>query len=230
MGMRPIIVDDTCPICEETYPYFMLQRCSRCGRLYCKNCTVLNDLGEVLCLNCARKMVTPRFRPKSKYAPLSIYLARRAAYTSQVTLKFSRIEEIIGDILPHSAYHSKNWWSNVRNRSPSEAWMTVGWRVEAVNLDGEEVTFRKEEKPASEGTSIPRKRRRKASKKTFREFVRKKSKRRRARTGPSKTKIAIAQARLKNIERARTSARSYRGLKPRSAYEKRLYKPEEKPK
>jgi hypothetical protein len=108
--------------------------------------------------------------------------------------------------------------------------MTVGWRVETVNLDGEEVTFRKEGRPTSEDAPAKKKRRRRTSKKNFREFVRKKSRRRRAKTGPSKTKIAIAQARLKNIERARASTRGHRGLKPRSAYEKRLYKPEEKPK
>ena len=230
MGIRPIIVEDTCPICEETYPYFMLQRCSRCGRLYCRNCTVLNDLGEVLCLNCARRMVTPRFRPKSKYAPLSIYLARRAVYSSQVTLKFSKIEEIIGDVLPYSAYHSKSWWSNVRNRSPSEAWMTVGWRVKSVNLEREEVTFKKEKKPASKDSSTKKTRRRRTSKKAFRELVHKKFGRQRAKKGPSKTKIAILQARLKNLERASALPPSYRGLKPRSAYEKRLYKPGEKPK
>ncbi|MFB0522535.1 MAG: hypothetical protein ACETV1_02095, partial [Candidatus Bathyarchaeia archaeon] len=47
---------------------------------------------------------------------------------------------------------------------------------------------------------------------------------------PSKTKVSMAQARLKNIERRKTYPREYRGrLKPRQAYEKRLYKPEERP-
>ena len=47
---------------------------------------------------------------------------------------------------------------------------------------------------------------------------------------PSLTRIAIAQARLKNISRRKASIRKYRGkFRPKSAYEKRLWKPDEKP-
>jgi hypothetical protein len=47
---------------------------------------------------------------------------------------------------------------------------------------------------------------------------------------PSLTKIAKVQARLKNIERQQSSMKSFRGKsKQRSAYEKRLFKPEAKP-
>jgi len=48
---------------------------------------------------------------------------------------------------------------------------------------------------------------------------------------PSKTKAAKLVARLKNLERKKASVPKYRGsFKPKPAYEKRLYKPEEKPK
>jgi len=82
--------------------------------------------------------------------------------------------------------------------------MTVGWRVESVNLEREEVTFKKE--PASKDSSTKKTRRRRTSKKAFRELVHKK------------------------FGRPSVLPPSYRGLKPRSAYEKRLYKPGEKPK
>jgi hypothetical protein len=49
--------------------------------------------------------------------------------------------------------------------------------------------------------------------------------------GPSKTKASKLYARILNLERQRNAARGYvKGLKPRSQYEKRLFKPNEKPK
>ncbi|RJS85753.1 hypothetical protein CW702_00705 [Candidatus Bathyarchaeota archaeon] len=218
--MRRIIVEDYCPICEESYPPHMFRRCSRCKRSYCLNCIIVDEKGEFLCLNCARRRVTPPFRPGSKYAPLSIYLARRSKYTSKVTLQFSSIEEIIGDVLPPSAYKSKGWWSNVRNRSPSESWLTAGWKVESVNLEKEEVTFVKEELKCKEKgsfNSIFRNR----SRKSIRRLV---EKRKKKKIQPSRTKLAKALARLQNLKEKRKSTPKYRGLKPKSPYEKRLYK------
>jgi hypothetical protein len=47
---------------------------------------------------------------------------------------------------------------------------------------------------------------------------------------PSKTRIAQAQARLRNIERQRMMSQAYPNKSPaKSAYEKRLFKPEAKP-
>ncbi|UCC33737.1 MAG: hypothetical protein JSW53_01670, partial [Candidatus Bathyarchaeota archaeon] len=47
---------------------------------------------------------------------------------------------------------------------------------------------------------------------------------------PSKTRIAKVVARYKNVQRERASMRRYRGrFKPKSAFEKRLYKPDAKP-
>ncbi len=217
--MRPIIIDNYCSICEESYPQNMLRRCSRCGRLYCLNCTIAN-LDEILCLNCARKMVTPQFKPKSKYALLSIYLAKKSVYTSKITLTFSKIEEIIGDILPPSAYNSKHWWSNTRGKTPSESWMTVGWKVESIDLVNKKVTFKKENKTIIK-ESPTHKKTKKRSKNAFRELTRRK---RKGKSKISKTKIAKALARLQNVARAKTSSLKYKGLKPKSAYQKRLYK------
>jgi hypothetical protein len=47
---------------------------------------------------------------------------------------------------------------------------------------------------------------------------------------PSLTRIAKAQARLRNVSRQKAAMRRYRGkFRPKSAHEKRLYKPDEKP-
>jgi len=47
---------------------------------------------------------------------------------------------------------------------------------------------------------------------------------------PSKTKASKLYARILNLERQRNASRGYvKGLKPRSQYEKRFFKPDEKP-
>ena len=138
------LIEEICTLCGEPYPYYQLRRCYKCGRLYCRNCVDFNEGHEVICLNCFRRMISPRGL-KSKYAQLSIYLARRAKYASYATLSFRRIEEIIGDHLPYSAYHYNHWWKNIRGRSPSEAWLTTGWTVQEVSLKNQEVTFQRKE-------------------------------------------------------------------------------------
>lgn len=171
----------------------------------------------IICLNCARRFVSPR-RIGTKYTPLSVYLSRRARWTNWVKLTFSRVEEIIGDELPLSAKRSKGWWGNTRSRSHAQAWLDTGWKVQEVDINHSTVTFKRpnilkiEKKSTKKG--VP------ASLPTF--------KPRRFRK-PSLTRIARAQARLKN-EFKKSTPRKYRGkFKPKPAYEKRLYKPEEKP-
>jgi len=219
-------IEEICALCGETYPYYQVQRCYRCGKLYCKNCTALNEDHQVICLNCFRRMISPRGL-KSKYAQLSIYLARRAKYGNHVTLSFKRIEEIIGDRLPYSAYHYNHWWKNIRGRSPSEDWLTTGWTAQEVNLENQEVTFQRKElsEIKTEDQTSNRKRRRKRSSEAFKALARKQPQKRRI---PSKTKIAKVQARSKNIQR-KSAIPQYRGkIKPKKAYEKKIYKPEEK--
>ncbi len=210
---------EECNLCGRVFPYYSLRRCFRCGKLYCKSCITenLTDRSYIICLNCARRFVSPR-RSGTKYTPLSVYLSRRARWTNGVKLTFSGVEEIIGDDLPLSAKRSKGWWSNTRSRSHAQAWLDVGWKVQEVDLNHGTVTFKRpnilkiEKKSTKKGVS--------ASLPTF--------KPRRFRK-PSLTRIAKAQARLKN-EFKKSTLRKYRGkFKPKPAHEKRLYKPEEKP-
>ncbi|MEM2914049.1 MAG: hypothetical protein QXH91_01415 [Candidatus Bathyarchaeia archaeon] len=218
------IIEEECSLCGETYRYYSLLRCYQCKKLYCRNCIIFDEKGQVTCLRCARRNVSPQIQ-RGKYAYLSIYLAKRAKYSEHVTLPFAKIEEIIGEQLPSSAHYDKYWWSNIRNRSPSESWLTAGWSVQNVDLDRREVSFIKDKTTTIEiPKKITRKKRRSLSFKALATKTRRRNLRK-----PSKTTISMVQGRFKNIKRAKTT-KVYRGkFKPKKAYEKRLYKPGENP-
>ncbi len=133
-------------------------------------------------------------------------------------MRFAEIEDIIGDKLPDSAYKYKHWWSNIRNHTPSESWLTVGWRVDEVNLEKEKVTFVREEKLSEEKPEIRGGSRDRKSAPEFKILALKAKIRKRIPV--SKTKVSMLQARLKNIERARRMRRR-RGRNP---YERKLYR------
>ena len=189
---------EECALCKRLVALPFLRRCSKCGRLYCSACIAweLSEEGRFLCLNCARKLVTPK-RAGTKYSNLSNYLARRARYTKRVTLSFSKIEEIIVNELPYSAKTDKNWWSNARGSAHTESWLGVGWRVENVDLEERLVVF-------TRPNLLPKKRRRKEPSESRPVLSTPKRKRRKL----SKTKLAILQARLSNIERKRQLTKS----------------------
>jgi hypothetical protein len=58
-------------------------------------------------------------------------------------MSFVAVEAIIGAGLPASARSYRAWWSNetAPARSQSDVWQAAGWRVQAVNLTAEHVTF-----------------------------------------------------------------------------------------
>jgi hypothetical protein len=197
-------------------------RCFRCKQLFCKSC-ITEDLSEgkyLVCLNCARRFVSPKGTFKGKYTPLTLYLSRKANWTRWVKLQFSRIEGIIGKDLPASAHRTIEWWTNTTS-SQGKAWLSVGWNVKEVNLEEGTVIFTRPEALTPEKK---RRRRRASALVSLPEYKPRKTKK------PSLTRIAIAQARLQNISRKKASIRKYRGkFHPKSAYEKRLWKSEEKP-
>lgn len=224
-------MEEACGLCGRVFPYYTLRRCSKCRRLYCGDCIIFTWDRDIfrhvaLCLNCARRSVSPR-KVGGKYTPLSIYLARRARYTSIVTLTISKMEEIIGDSLPSSAFHSQKWWMNSHNTVQGQAWLDAGWEVDNVDLDARIATLKKTTgKPAKAYTKTSDWR--KGTSKWMKKTPRPTTPRRRGR--PSKTRISKARARLTNIQREKASMRQYRGrFKPKAAFEKRLYKPDAKP-
>ncbi len=219
-------VHEDCSLCGVTVPYYALSRCNRCKKLFCRNCLVNDEEGKPTCLRCAKRRLMPA-APRSKYAPLSQFLVRRAQYTDFVTLSFRFIEEILGDKLPDSAYSSERWWSNRLSHSASESWLTVGWMIENVNLAKKRVSFKK--KVSTLRRTQKKRQRRKPLSPAFKALALKRKPKKPL--GPSKTKIAKTLARYKNIGRQKAMPQPIKGkFKPKSAYEKKLYKPTEKPK
>jgi hypothetical protein len=210
-GPRPPNSEEKCNLCKRTISPSKLMRCFRCKRLFCKSC-ITEDLVEskyLVCLNCARRFVSPKGTFKGKYTPLTLYLSRKANWTRWVKLQFSRIEGIIGKNLPASAYQNSEWWTNT-NSSQGRAWLSIGWEVKEVNLEGGTVIFTRPELLVGEKKP---KRKRTSALVALPEYKPRKTKK------PSLTRIAIAQARLQNISRRKASIRKYRGkFRPKSAY------------
>jgi len=180
------------------------------------------DPTRMLCLKCARKVVSPK--TISKYDRLRSYLKFRAAFTDTVRLSFAKIDGIIGDNLPINAYRSEAWWNNSSNNTRARAWLEAGWETQEVNLKEGYVIFRKVKGIRLEPV------RKKASheeiKKSFTPVPARFPKPRK----PSKTKVSKLYARIKNLERQRTSMPQYRGsFKPKPRHEKELFKPDKKP-
>ena len=108
-----------------------MRRCQRCKRLFCRDCMVpdvaTGDPTAMLCLHCARRVVSPRVR--SKYDGLTSHLKFRGAFTRVVKLSFARIDGLIGSNLPIGAYRDETWWSNSDSSAHARAWLDAGWEV-----------------------------------------------------------------------------------------------------
>jgi hypothetical protein len=199
-----------------------MRECQRCKRLFCRDCMVpdvaTGDPTSMLCLNCARRVVSPR--SVSKYDGLAAHLRFRGAFTRLVKLSFARIDGLIGSNLPMSAYRDEAWWSNSHLNAHAKAWLDAGWEVQEVNLKEGYAVFKKVR-------NVPFKRRSRRSeiKKPFTPVPVRSSKPK----VPSKTKVSKLYARIRNLERQRTSRGQVRGFKPRPQHEKKLFKPDEKP-
>jgi len=78
----------------------------------------------------------------SKYQPLLEHLC--GSNQHEVTLTFAQIETLMNEALPESARSKRAWWSNrTKGALQASAWMEAGYRVEDVDLDRQQVTFRK---------------------------------------------------------------------------------------
>jgi hypothetical protein len=180
------------------------------------------DPTRMLCLNCARRTVSPR--SVSKYEGLTRYLKFRGSFTDTVKLGFARIDGIIGDNLPIEAYESEKWWDNAPTRLHAKAWLEAGWEVQEMHLKEGCVVFKKvrDVKTASTGRKARVTQLDKAFTPVHVRPLKPKI--------PSKTKVSKLYARIKNLERQRTSMPKYHGsFRPKPKYEKKLFKPSEKP-
>jgi hypothetical protein len=215
------MVKDECGICQRVLRVSYMRKCERCKKLFCRDCMVpdvsTGDPTAMLCLHCARRVASPRSR--SKYGGLTGHLKFRGAFTSVVKLSFARIDGLIGSNLPMAAYREDAWWSNSASSVHAKSWLDAGWEVQEVNLQEGFVVFKKVR-------DVPFK---KCAKKIDKPF--KPVKVRSRRKAPSKTKVSQLYARIKNLERQRAEGqRNIRGLKPKRRHEKKLFKPDEKPK
>jgi hypothetical protein len=220
---------DECAFCNRVLSLYKLNRCARCKKLHCRNCMTHDLWSEdrrLICLNCARRIVAPR-HSISKYSQLNSYLRRKGYFTNLVTLTFPQIEGIIRDNLPFSAFKKEEWWSNKETSTQGQAWNKAGWNVETVDLQERKVTFRK----TTPLTPIKRdrRRRRKPALKPFKPVPVKPLRARK----PTKTRVAKVIARAKNLEHRRTEdplklGHAHVKLKPKSRYQKRLWKADRK--
>ena len=213
---------DECGLCGRVLSVSYLRRCQRCGKLYCRDCMIpdvsTGDPTRLFCLNCARRTVSPR--TVSKYNGLTGYLKFRGAFTDTVKLSFARIDGIIGENLPMSAYQSENWWNNLSSSPHAQGWLEAGWEVREANLKEGYIIFKKVKE-------VPAKKRSNEIKKPFTP-VRVRIPKPKT---PSKTRVSRLYARIKNLERQRTSIPKYHGsFKPKPKHEKKLFSPDEKPK
>jgi DNA-binding XRE family transcriptional regulator len=78
----------------------------------------------------------------SKYHPL--YDCLRQSEQDELTLTFSAIEALLGAQLPATARTQRGWWSNrSQGAVQAVAWMGAGYHAEDLDLNAEQVTFRK---------------------------------------------------------------------------------------
>ncbi len=217
---------DECGICKRVLSTYRLRKCERCKQLFCRDCMVpdvaTGDPNILLCLHCARRVVSPR--SVSKYDGLTKHLKFRAAFTNTVRLEFARIDGLIGSNLSIEAYRSEAWWSNSPSSSHAKGWLEAGWEVQEVNLKEGHVIFNKvRELPRVRGRG------RKSKMEITKPFTPVPVRPLKSKI-PSKTKASKLYARILNLERQRNASRvNVRGLKQRSQFLKRLFKTNEKP-
>ncbi len=78
----------------------------------------------------------------TKYYPL--YLHLRQLRTDECHLTLNEIETLLGTRLPSSARSYRAWWSNRGHGSvQARAWMDAGYHVVDIDLQAEQITFRK---------------------------------------------------------------------------------------
>ena len=215
---------DECGICSRVMRTTYMRKCERCKKLFCRDCMVpdvaTGDPNAMLCLHCARRVVSPR--TVSKYAGLEGHLKFRAAFTSLVKLSFARIDGLIGSNLPMDAYRDPAWWSNASTSIHAKAWLDAGWEVQEVNLKEGYAVFKKVR-------NVKFKKSKQKRLEITQPFTPVPVHRPRSKI-PSNTKVSKLYARIKNIERQRAMPRQpITGLKFKSHNQKRLFKSKEKP-
>jgi hypothetical protein len=167
------------------------------------------DPNLMLCLHCARRVVSPR--SVGKYEGLERHLKFRGAFTNIVKLSFARIDGLIGSSLPTEAFRDTSWWSNSSSNAHTKAWLTAGWEVQEANIKEGYVIFKKVR-------NVPLRKGGHRKLEINKPFTPVPIHRPRSKV-PSKTKVSKLYARIKNMERNRMAERrQIRGFKAKSRH------------
>ena len=167
------------------------------------------DPNLMLCLHCARRVVSPR--SVGKYEGLERHLKFRGAFTNIVKLSFARIDGLIGSSLPTEAFRDTSWWSNSSSNAHTKAWLTAGWEVQEANIKEGYVIFKKVR-------NVPLRKGGHRKLEINKPFTPVPVHRPRSKV-PSKTKVSKLYARIKNMERNRAAERrQIRGFKAKSRH------------
>ena len=77
----------------------------------------------------------------SKYDPLARFLSELDE--DSITLSFDKINSLLSDGLPQSAYDHRPWWANRSDGtgSQNQGWQSVGWETSDVDMGAGLVTF-----------------------------------------------------------------------------------------
>lgn len=101
-------------------------------------------------------MATParkQYREKA-YGPLGAYLTQLPTSTTEVTLSFREVEDILGRKLPDSARNHREWWANQEHGSRSYHWQDAGFKTGPVNMTRQAVRFMRDASRAPRALSL----------------------------------------------------------------------------
>ena len=89
-----------------------------------------------------------------KYDPLREHLASQGAHVDEVAMDFAEIERLVGK-LPTSAHAQREWWETTNAaKVQAHAWLSVGWQVQPVDLDAEQITFYRDKTVTGSGNTL----------------------------------------------------------------------------
>jgi hypothetical protein len=71
-----------------------------------------------------------------------VFLSEKVeADEKELEFDFEEIERIIEAELPRSAYTHRAWWANTPTHAQANAWVSAGWRVDAIDFERDTVVF-----------------------------------------------------------------------------------------
>ncbi len=81
----------------------------------------------------------------AKYDSLGEHLKKLPQTTTQITLSFEKVEEIIGQGMEPSARKYFRSWDNTGGTSAvrQNSWLDVGWETTMVDMENEKVKFQR---------------------------------------------------------------------------------------